>query len=79
LITKNSEFDYHMNDDLGRMVLNQMWMFVLVELWRNVQCVFKWHKRLLNAKTKEENCWWRIQTACSNACSTGAMKFGDKW
>jgi molybdopterin-containing oxidoreductase family iron-sulfur binding subunit len=21
-ITKNSEFDYHMNDDLGRMVLN---------------------------------------------------------
>jgi molybdopterin-containing oxidoreductase family iron-sulfur binding subunit len=28
-ITKNSEFDYHMNDDLGRMVLIQMLMFVL--------------------------------------------------
>jgi uncharacterized membrane protein (DUF373 family) len=41
LYNKNSEFDYHMNDDLGRMVLNLMLMFVLVELWKNVQCVFK--------------------------------------
>jgi molybdopterin-containing oxidoreductase family iron-sulfur binding subunit len=31
---KNSEFDYHMNDDLGRMVLILMLMFVLVELWK---------------------------------------------
>jgi molybdopterin-containing oxidoreductase family iron-sulfur binding subunit len=34
LYNKNSEFDYHMNDDLGRMVLNLMLMFVLVELWK---------------------------------------------
>jgi hypothetical protein len=31
---KNSEFDYHMNDDLGRMVLNLMLTFVPVELWK---------------------------------------------
>jgi molybdopterin-containing oxidoreductase family iron-sulfur binding subunit len=28
LYNKNSEFDYHMNDDLGRMVLNLMLTFV---------------------------------------------------
>jgi hypothetical protein len=40
-VQQNSEFDYHMNDDLGRMVLNPDVLFVLVELWKNVQCVFK--------------------------------------
>jgi molybdopterin-containing oxidoreductase family iron-sulfur binding subunit len=40
LYNKNSEFDYHMNDDLGRMVLNLMLTFV-VRLWKNVLCVFK--------------------------------------
>jgi molybdopterin-containing oxidoreductase family iron-sulfur binding subunit len=33
---QNNEFDYHMNDDLGRMVLNPDVNVRSVELWKNV-------------------------------------------
>jgi hypothetical protein len=39
--TKNSEFDYHMNDDLGRMVLNPDVNVRSRGVMENVQCVFK--------------------------------------
>jgi molybdopterin-containing oxidoreductase family iron-sulfur binding subunit len=38
---KNSEFDYHMNDDLGRMVLNPDVNVRSRGVMENVQCVFK--------------------------------------
>ena len=41
LYNENDEFDYHMNNDLGRMVLTQMCLFDLEGSWKNVRCVFK--------------------------------------
>jgi molybdopterin-containing oxidoreductase family iron-sulfur binding subunit len=41
LYKKNSEFDYHMNDDLGRMVLNPDVNVRSRGVMENVQCVFK--------------------------------------
>jgi Fe-S-cluster-containing dehydrogenase component len=53
-------------------------MFVLVELWKMFN-VYSNDKRLfLNAKREgREVVDGEFQTACSNACSNGAMAFGD--
>ena len=79
LYNKNDEFDYHMNNDLGRMVLNPD----VVVRSRGVMekcsmCIQMTQKTILDAKLEgreikdsEWNC------ACSNACDTGAMVFGD--
>ena len=56
LYNNNDEFDFNMNDDLGKMVLNPD----VVVRSRGVE------KGEFN-----DTC------ACSAACSTGAMKFGD--
>jgi len=65
LYNKNDEFDYHMNNDLGRMVLNPM-------------CIQKTQKTILDAKLEgREIKDGEFQTACSVACSNGAMTFGD--
>ncbi len=79
LYNKNDEFDYFMNDDLGRMVLNPD---VTVRS-RGVMekcsfCVQKTQKTILDAKrdgrvVKDGE----FQTACSAACGNGAMVFGD--
>ncbi|GAA3601720.1 TAT-variant-translocated molybdopterin oxidoreductase [Flavivirga amylovorans] len=79
LYNGNDEFDYHMNDDLGRMVLNPD----VVVRSRGVMekcsmCIQMTQKTILDAKRdgrkvgKDE-----FQTACSAACSSGAMAFGD--
>ena len=79
LYNKNDEFDYHMNNDLGRMVLNPD----VVVRSRGVMekcsfCIQMTQKTILDAKLKgEEIKDGTFQTACSNACSTGAMTFGD--
>jgi Fe-S-cluster-containing dehydrogenase component len=79
LYNKNDEFDYHMNNDLGRMVLNPD----VVVRSRGVMekcsmCIQMTQKTILDAKLKgEEIKDGTFQTACSNACSTGAMVFGD--
>jgi molybdopterin-containing oxidoreductase family iron-sulfur binding subunit len=79
LYNKNDEFDYHMNDDLGRMVLNPD----VVVRSRGVMekcsmCIQKTQKTILDAKRDgREIKDGEFQTACSAACGNGAMIFGD--
>ena len=79
LYNKNDEFDYHMNDDLGRMVLNPD----VVVRSRGVMekcsmCIQMTQKTILDAKLEaREITDGEFQTACSKACGTGAMVFGD--
>ena len=75
----NDKFDYHMNNDYGRMVLNPD----VVVRSRGVMekcsmCIHMIQKTKLDAKkagrpVADED----AQTACSLACDTGAMVFGD--
>ena len=79
LYNKNSEFDYFMNDDLGRMVINpdvnvrsrgvMEKCSMCIQMTQAVKLTAKREGRIVG---KDE-----FQTACSAACSTGAMKFGD--
>ncbi|MDX1316589.1 MAG: TAT-variant-translocated molybdopterin oxidoreductase [Xanthomarina gelatinilytica] len=79
LYSQNDEFDYHMNDDLGRMVLNPD----VVVRSRGVMekcsmCIQKTQKTILDAKRDgREIKDGEFQTACSAACNNGAMVFGD--
>jgi molybdopterin-containing oxidoreductase family iron-sulfur binding subunit len=79
LYNENKEFDYHMNDDLGRMVLNPD----VVVRSRGVMekcsmCIQKTQKTILDAKRDGRVIKdGEFQTACSAACSNGAMVFGD--
>ncbi|WP_299891278.1 TAT-variant-translocated molybdopterin oxidoreductase [uncultured Lacinutrix sp.] len=75
----NDEFDYYMNDDLGRMVLNPD----VVVRSRGVMekcsmCIQMTQKTILDAKREgREIKDGEFKTACSAACSSGAMVFGD--
>ena len=79
LYNKNDEFDYHMNNDLGRMVLNPD----VVVRSRGVMekcsmCIQMTQKTILDAKLEGRAIKdGEFQTACSNACSSGALVFGD--
>ena len=79
LYNGNDEFDYHMNDDLGRMVLNPD----VVVRSRGVMekcsmCIQMTQKTILDAKRDGRKIKdGEFQTACSAACSSGAMVFGD--
>jgi molybdopterin-containing oxidoreductase family iron-sulfur binding subunit len=64
-----------MNDDLGRMVLNPDVMFARGVMEKCSMCIQMTQATILNAKKKEEKLSGEFQTACSNACSTGAMTF----
>jgi molybdopterin-containing oxidoreductase family iron-sulfur binding subunit len=79
LYNKNSEFDYHMNDDLGRMVLNpDVNVRSRGVMEKCSMCIQMTQATILNAKKEgREVIEGEFQTACSNACSTGAMIFGD--
>ncbi|MCM4158344.1 4Fe-4S dicluster domain-containing protein [Antarcticibacterium flavum] len=76
---KNDEFDYHMNNDLGRMVLNPD---VTVRS-RGVMekcsfCIQKTQKTILDAKRDGRAVQGdEFETACSLACDKGAIVFGD--
>ena len=79
LYSKNSEFDYHMNDDLGRMVLNpDVNVRSRGVMEKCSLCVQKTQSTILTAKRegravkKDE-----FEVACAAACSSGAMVFGD--
>ena len=56
-------------------------MFVLEELWKNVLSVFNLHKQvILNAKKEGRKVApgeFNNAVACSSACATGALVFGD--
>ena len=79
LYSKNSEFDYHMNDDLGRMVLNPD----VVVRSRGVMekcsmCIQMTQATILKAKREGRPVNSdEFETACSAACGSGAMVFGD--
>ena len=79
LYAENEEFNYHMNDDLGKMVLNPD----VVVRSRGVMekcsmCIQMTQKTILDAKRDGRAIKdGEFQTACSNACETGAMTFGD--
>ncbi|OCB74331.1 TAT-variant-translocated molybdopterin oxidoreductase [Flavobacterium crassostreae] len=79
LYNKNSEFDYHMNDDLGRMVLNpDVNVRSRGVMEKCSMCIQMTQATILKAKREGRSIVdGEFQTACSNACSTGAMVFGD--
>jgi molybdopterin-containing oxidoreductase family iron-sulfur binding subunit len=76
---ENDEFDFHMNDDLGRMVLNPD----VVVRSRGVMekcsmCIQKTQLAILQAKNEGRVVAdGEFQTACSSACSSNAIVFGD--
>uniref|UniRef100_UPI004049A7B5 TAT-variant-translocated molybdopterin oxidoreductase n=1 Tax=Flavobacterium sp. TaxID=239 RepID=UPI004049A7B5 len=79
LYNNNDEFDFHMNNDLGKMVLNPDVNVRSRGVMEKCSfCVQMTQASILKAKKEgrfvsdDE-----FQTACSNACSTGAMVFGD--
>jgi len=75
----NNEFDFNMNNDLGRMVLNPD----VVVRSRGVMekcsmCIQKTQATILIAKKEGRPVAdGEFETACSSACSSGAMVFGD--
>jgi molybdopterin-containing oxidoreductase family iron-sulfur binding subunit len=79
LYNKNDEFDYHMNNDLGRMVLNPD----VVVRSRGVMekcsmCIQMTQKTILDAKRDGRAIKdGEFKTACSAACESGALVFGD--
>ena len=79
LYNKNSEFDFHMNDDLGRMVLNpDVNARSRGVMEKCSMCIQMTQATILSAKRDGRAIAdGEFQTACSNACSSGAMIFGD--
>ena len=79
LYNGNDEFDYHMNDDLGRMVLNpDVTVRSRGVMEKCSMCMQMTQKTILDAKRDGRVIKdGEFQTACSAACSSGAMAFGD--
>ena len=79
LYNKNSEFDYHMNDDLGRMVLNPDVNVRSRGVMEKCSfCIQKTQLTILTAKREGRQVNVNeFETACSSACSTGSVQFGD--
>ncbi|ULC59428.1 TAT-variant-translocated molybdopterin oxidoreductase [Flaviramulus sp. BrNp1-15] len=79
LYSENDEFDYHMNDDLGRMVLNpDVTVRSRGVMEKCSMCIQMTQKTILDAKRDGRKIKdGEFQTACSAACSSGAMIFGD--
>ena len=75
----NDEFDYNLNNPLGKMVLNpDVTVRSRGVMEKCTLCIQKTQKVILDAKRdgrKVKDKDW--QTACSDACSDGAMVFGD--
>lgn len=79
LYNNNDEFDFHMNNDLGKMVINPD---VTVRSRGVIEkcslCIQMTQKTILDAKREGREVEdGEFQTACSNACSNGAIVFGD--
>ncbi|AYN66571.1 4Fe-4S dicluster domain-containing protein [Euzebyella marina] len=79
LYNNNDEFDFHMNNDLGKMVLNPD---VNVRSRGVIEkcslCIQMTQKTILDAKREGRPVKdGEFQTACSAACSSGAIIFGD--
>jgi len=75
----NDEFDFNMNDDYGKMVLNpDVTVRSRGVMEKCSMCIQMTQKTILDAKKEgrpvDVN---EFSTACSSACSTGSIKFGD--
>ncbi len=79
LYAENEEFDYHMNNDLGRMVLNpDVTVRSRGVMEKCSMCIQMTQKTILDAKRDGRVIKdGEFKTACSAACETGAIKFGD--
>ncbi len=79
LYSQNSEFDFHMNDDLGRMVINpDVNVRSRGVMEKCSMCIQMTQATILKAKNEGRAIQdGEFQTACSKACSSGAMVFGD--
>ena len=77
--SENEKFDFHMNDDLGKMVLNPD----VVVRSRGViekcsMCIQKIQELKLTAKREGRPIRDKdAQTVCASSCSTNALVFGD--
>ena len=76
---ENDAFDYNMNDDLGKMVLNpDVTVRVRGVMEKCSMCVQRIQAGKLDAKKAGEPVKdGAIQTACSSSCPTNALVFGD--
>jgi molybdopterin-containing oxidoreductase family iron-sulfur binding subunit len=79
LYNGNDEFDYHMNNDLGRMVINpDVTVRSRGVMEKCSMCIQMTQMTILEAKKDGRMIKdGEFATACSNACSSGAITFGD--
>jgi MoCo/4Fe-4S cofactor protein with predicted Tat translocation signal len=79
LYNNNDEFDFNMNNDLGKMVLNpDVNVRSRGVMEKCSLCIQKTQKTILDAKRDgREVKEGEFQTACSAACPSNAMVFGD--
>ncbi|NJB83893.1 TAT-variant-translocated molybdopterin oxidoreductase [Wenyingzhuangia aestuarii] len=75
----NDEFDFNMNDDFGKMVLNpDVTVRSRGVMEKCSMCIQMTQATILQAKNEgraiDVN---EFSTACSSACATGSIKFGD--
>ncbi len=79
LYNNNDEFDYYMNNDLGKMVLNpDVNVRSRGVMEKCSWCIQMTQKTILDAKKEgREVKDGEFQTACSSACNSGAIVFGD--
>ncbi len=79
LYNGNDEFDYYMNNDLGRMVINpDVTVRSRGVMEKCSMCIQMTQKTILDAKREGRPVKdGEFATACSNACTSGALAFGD--
>lgn len=75
----NDEFDYHMNNDLGKMVINpDVNVRSRGVMEKCSMCIQRTQSTILDAKRDGRTINdGEFQTACSAACDKGAIVFGD--
>tara|TARA_B100001250_G_scaffold396247_1_gene402040 strand:+ start:5929 stop:8949 length:3021 start_codon:yes stop_codon:yes gene_type:complete len=75
----NDQFDYNMNDDLGKMVLNpDVTVRSRGVMEKCTMCIQNIQKSKLDAKRERRKIKdGEIACACEKACDTGAITFGD--
>ncbi|TAI47056.1 TAT-variant-translocated molybdopterin oxidoreductase [Flagellimonas allohymeniacidonis] len=79
LYNNNDEFDFNMNNDLGKMVINpDVNVRSRGVMEKCSLCIQMTQKTILDAKREGRVIKdGEFQTACSSACSSGAIVFGD--
>ncbi|GAA0871495.1 TAT-variant-translocated molybdopterin oxidoreductase [Gangjinia marincola] len=79
LYNQNDEFDYHMNNDLGRMVINpDVTVRSRGVMEKCSMCIQMTQRQILDAKLDGRVIKdGEFATACSAACPSNAISFGD--